>query len=209
MRTFIYIDGFNLYYGAVKDTPYKWLNLDTLCRLLLAPHHTIDRIKYFTAQVSARPDDPDQATRQQISFRALRTIPHLDIILGHFLTSHVRMRLVNPPSQGPKTALVIKTEEKGSDVNLASHLLSDGYRGLYDAAVLITNDSDLLEPVRMVRQQLGLPVGFIIPHQRTASRVLVQQATFVRQIRPRVLMASQFPNSLSDAQGIFHKPASW
>ena len=58
MRTSIYIDGFNLYYGAVKDTPYKWLNLDALCRLLLAQHHTIDHIKYFTAQVSARPDDP-------------------------------------------------------------------------------------------------------------------------------------------------------
>ena len=208
MRTFIYIDGFNLYYGAVKDTPYKWLNLDMLCRLLLAQYHTIDRIKYFTAQVSARPDDPDQATRQQIYFRALRTIPHLDIILGHFLTSHVRMRLVNPPSQGSKTAEVIKTEEKGSDVNLAAHLLSDGYRGLYEAAVLITNDSDLLEPVRMVRQQLGLPVGILNPHPR-ASRVLVQQATFVRQIRPRVLMASQFPNPMTDAQGIFHKPASW
>jgi hypothetical protein len=118
------------------------------------------------------------------------------------------MRLVNPPSQGPRTAQVIKTEEKGSDVNLASHLLSDGYRGVYDAAVLITNDSDLLEPVRMVRQQLGLPVGILNPHPRP-SRVLVQQATFVRQIRPRVLMASQFPNQMSDAQGIFHKPPSW
>ena len=39
-----------------------------------------------------------------------------------FLTSHVRMRLVSPAPQGPKTALVIKTEEKGSDVNLAAHL---------------------------------------------------------------------------------------
>jgi NYN domain len=208
MRTFIYIDGFNLYYGALKDTPYKWLNLDTLCRLLLAQHHTIDRIKYFTARVSARPDDPDQPTRQQIYFRALHTIPHLDIILGHFLTSHVRMRLVHPPPHGPRTAEVIKTEEKGSDVNLASHLLSDGYRGFYEAAVLITNDSDLLEPVRMVRQQLGLPIGILNPHPQ-ASRVLVQQATFVRQIRPRVLRASQFPNPMTDARGIFHKPASW
>jgi hypothetical protein len=74
--------------------------------------------------------------------------------------------------------------------------------------VLITNDSDLLEPVRMVRQQLGLPIGILNPHRRP-SRVLVQQATFVRQIRPHVLMASQFPNPMTDAQGTFHKPASW
>jgi hypothetical protein len=62
--------------------------------------------------------------------------------------------------------------------------------------------------VRMVHLQLGLPVGILNPHQRP-SRVLVQQATFVRQIRPHVLQASQFPNPMTDGQGIFHKPVSW
>lgn len=209
MQTYIYIDGFNLYYGALKDTPYKWLNLDALCRHLLPSHrHQIERIKYFSARVIARADDPAQATRQHMYFRALRTIPHLDIILGHFLTNHVRMRLVHPPQDGPKTAYVIKTEEKGSDVNIATHMLSDGYQGLYDAAVLVTNDSDLLEPVRVVRQQLGLTVGIISPHTRP-SRTLVQHATFMKTIRAGVLRASQFANPLTDARGVFHKPDAW
>jgi uncharacterized LabA/DUF88 family protein len=209
MRTYVYIDGFNLYYGALRGTPYKWLDLTALCSHLLPPrHHTIERIKYFTAQVSARPDDPDQATRQQVYFRALRTIPHLDIILGHFLTSEIRMRLVNPPATGPRTVQVIKTEEKGSDVNMAAHLLSDGYRGRYEAAVLVTNDSDLLEPVRMVRQELGLPVGIISPYARP-SRALGQYATFVKTIRPGVLRVSQFSDPLRDARGVFHKPVTW
>lgn len=207
MRTYVYIDGFNLYYGAVRRTPYKWLNLSTLCQLLL-PGYQIERIKYFTAHVQARPGDPDQSTRQQTYLRALRTIPNLDIILGHFLTNAVAMRLVQPPAVGSVFVRVIKTEEKGSDVNLAAHLLHDGHLGRYEAAVLLTNDSDLLEPVRMVRHDLGLPVGIINPHPRP-SRVLVQQASFVRQIRRGVLAASQFPPTLTDAIGTFHKPSLW
>jgi len=68
---------------------------------------------------------------------------------------------VNPP----KKVFVDKTEEKGSDVNLASHLLRDAYNRNFEVAVLITNDSDLAEPVKIVRQELGLPVGVLNPHQ--------------------------------------------
>src|SRR5690242_8430004 len=76
--TNVYIDGFNLYYGAVRGTPYKWLNLAELCRIML-PQNQIKSIKYFTARVEPRPHDPGQATRQQTYIRALRTIPNLMI----------------------------------------------------------------------------------------------------------------------------------
>jgi hypothetical protein len=62
MRTHVYIDGFNFYYGCVKGTPYKWLNLAEFCRILLPPND-IRSIKYFTARVDSRPGDPNQATR--------------------------------------------------------------------------------------------------------------------------------------------------
>lgn len=62
MRTSIYIDGFNLYYGAVKNTPYKWLDFKAAFGMLLQPHHRIDAIHYFTAQVSGR-RDPQQPMR--------------------------------------------------------------------------------------------------------------------------------------------------
>jgi len=52
---------------------------------------------------------------------------------------------------------VDKTEEKGSEVNLASHLLRDAFSKKFEVAVLITNDSDLAEPVRIVARELGLP----------------------------------------------------
>ena len=76
-RTSVYIDGFNLYYGALKGTPFKWLDLRALCQAYL-PNNDIDHIKYFTARISARPNDPLQPARQQAYLRALSTIPVVD-----------------------------------------------------------------------------------------------------------------------------------
>jgi uncharacterized LabA/DUF88 family protein len=171
IRTNVYIDGFNLYYGALRKTPYRWVNLRTLCQLLL-PKNSIAEIKYFTARVTARPNDPDQAVRQQLYFRALETLPGLSIHYGHFLTHEVMMPLVSVPGRPQQYARVIKTEEKGSDVNLATHLLHDAHMGRFDVAVIVSNDSDLLEPIKIVRGQLGRKVGILNPHKR-ASRALL------------------------------------
>ena len=122
-------------------------------------------IKYFTAQVVPRPGKPQTAQRQQIYLRALRTIRNLSVHYGHFLTRKVPRRLVNPPPRGSASRLVWNTEEKGSDVNLASHLLIDGFRARYDLAVVISNDGDLKEPIRFVRDDLQAPVGILNPHK--------------------------------------------
>ncbi len=206
MKTYVYVDGFNLYYRAVKRTPFKWLNIDELCRLLL-PKAQIVRIKYYTARVTARPHDPDQPTRQNIYLRALKTIPHLEIIEGSFLTKPTTLPLVADPT---KFATVIKTEEKGSDVNLATHLVNDGHLQRYEQAVVITNDSDLAEPVRVVRDELKLPVGILYPSKYLNPQL--KNATtpnFTKAIRMGVLSASQFANVLADNVGSFHKPVSW
>src|SRR6266849_8379196 len=114
MRTFVYVDGFNLYFGALQRTPYRWLNLQRLCELMLAAHNRIERIKYFTAHVTQRPRDPLQPARQQAYLRALKTLPSLDVVLGHFLTHEVKMPLAGTPMGQPlKYVSVLKTEEKG------------------------------------------------------------------------------------------------
>lgn len=207
MKTFVYVDGFNLYYGAVRGTSYKWLDIGTMCRLLL-PRHEILNIKYFTAEVSGRPGDLEKPARQRTFLRALRTLPNCDIFYGHFLTSVVTMLLARVPPGGPRYATVVKTEEKGSDVNLATHLLWDGFRGLYEAAVLVTNDSDLVEAVRIVGRDLGRVVGVLNPHEHP-SRMLLKHATFLKPIRKGVLAASQFSAVLRDGEGEFRKPARW
>lgn len=206
MRTYVYVDGFNLYFGALKGTPHRWLDLRRLFALLL-PGHRIDRIKYFTAHVKPRPNDPDQPLRQQLYLRALATLPDLDIILGHYLTHAVMMPLAAPVPGQSRYVRVLKSEEKGSDVNMATHLVHDAHCGLFDAAVLVTNDSDLLEAVKIVRG-LGRQVGVLNPHEHP-SRVLQHAATFMKKIRSGPLGASQFPNPLTDAHGTFHKPTGW
>jgi uncharacterized LabA/DUF88 family protein len=208
MDTVIYVDGFNLYYGAVKGTANKWLDISRLCQLLL-PKNQIVQIKYFTALVTARPGDPDQANRQQIYLRALRTIPNLEIIYGHFLEHTIRMPLAHPMPGGARSVEVIKTEEKGSDVNIAAHLVNDGYKRQYQVAVIISNDSDLVEPIKIVRRELQLPVGVLNPIPAHPSHELQRYATFVKPIRKGVLSASQFPPRLSDAAGEFYKPPVW
>jgi len=207
MKTYVYIDAFNLYFGCVKKTPYKWLDLSKLCALLL-PQHRIERIKYFTARVKSLPNNPNAPQRQQLYLRALMTLPNLEIIYGHFLSHKVRMPLANPVAGQPKTIEVIRTNEKGSDVNLATHLLHDAYQIRYESAVVISGDSDLLTAVQVVKNELRKPVGVLNPQKRP-SRMLQKYATFYKHIRPGVLAASQFPATLKDEHGTFSKPAGW
>lgn len=204
MKTNIYIDGFNLYYGCIKDTPYRWLNLAEMCRLLL-PTDNIQQIKYFSARVSSRPNDPSQPIRQATFWRALQTIPNLKIIEGSFLSHEVMM----PRSPiGSGYVKVIKTEEKGSDVNLATHLLLDGFRKDYELAVVVSNDSDLLLPIQVVTEQFGNPIGLLNP-QKDPSVKLLPHVMFVKNIRKNVLKNSQFPYILTDKNGKFSKPNTW
>lgn len=171
----------------------------------MLPRDNTNQIKYFTALVNPRLADPNQLTRQQTYLRALQTIPNLEIIYGHFLTHEIMMPLA-PPKSG--YAKVIKTEEKGSDVNLALHLLSDGYKNVYDVAVVVSNDSDLLLPIQFVKRELGKKIGVLNP-QKHPSKVLTASADFVKNIRKGVLSKSLFPTSLTDSQGRFTKPATW
>jgi hypothetical protein len=128
VRTYVYVDGFNLYYGSVKGTPYKWLNIVELCRRLM-PENEIERVHYFTARVKSPRDDPTKNARQQAFIRALETLPEIQVTYGSFLANTKKMPLAPPrrPSDrdpgvvslqpgGPTAAIVTHMEEKGSDV---------------------------------------------------------------------------------------------
>lgn len=84
-RTFVYVDGFNLYYRALKGTPHKWLDILALVRNLLDADNDIQKIRYFTAPVSGKLD-PGQPVRQDTYLRALRTLPCVEVHFGNFLT---------------------------------------------------------------------------------------------------------------------------
>jgi uncharacterized LabA/DUF88 family protein len=208
MRTNIYIDGFNFYYGAVKGTSFKWLDFKAFSTCLLKSNNQIVSIKYFTALVSATPDDPDKPIRQKTFIRALQCyIPEMDVYYGHFLSHEVSAPLAKP-SEGKRFADVIKTEEKGSDVNLAVHLLNDAWLDKYDCAVVVSNDSDLAEAMRLVKEHHSQKLlGLVTPGERKTSKQLQQHADFVRKVRRGALAKTQLPNPIPDTT--IHKPSGW
>ena len=205
-RTNVYVDGFNLYYGAVRKTPYKWLDIRRMCELAF-PQNGIHEVHYCTAIVKDAPWDPQQSLRQLTFIRALRTTG-VEIYRGSFI-SHVKsLPLAKAPAKGSKMADVVVTEEKGSDVALGALLVAHGYQGRYEAAIVVSNDSDLVLPIKIVREELGLPVGIYNPHP-TYSVELSKVASFKKQIRKGVLQAAQFPSTLTDANGTISKPSKW
>ena len=207
MKTIVYVDAFNLYYGSLRKTQYKWLDLLSLSRKLLTKN-TIIGIKYFTAMVSPRESDSSSCQRQNTYIRALKTLGNVECIFGKYLSHPVTMRKqFIEPGENPFVK-VIKTEEKGSDVNIASHMLLDAFQHKCDCFALISGDSDLMTPVSMIRNVFNKPVGVINP-QKKESKALKGVATFYKHIRENALKSSQFPDRLIDSNGVFYKPKEW
>jgi uncharacterized LabA/DUF88 family protein len=214
MRANVYIDGFNLYYSALRRRfpDCKWLDVRTLAETLF-PNDEIGRVLYFSARVIARPDDLQEATRQQMYFRALAT-RDVEIFLGQFRSGTRWMRRTEPCPRGTDCPVseenirVISTEEKGSDVNLASHLLIDAFKQDCEMAIVLTNDTDLVEPIRLARDDLGLYLALLSPSQNPA-RILRTNVDVLKSVRHGPLQASQFPDVLSDHRGEIHRPRAW
>jgi uncharacterized LabA/DUF88 family protein len=211
-KSIIYVDGFNLYYGTCAPNSAKWLNIEKLVQMTL-PANEIVGLKYYTARVRATDTDPSKDTRQQTYIRALQTIPNFEVFYGHFLESNPMAKLVPPIKCGKRKHhkwTIRKVEEKGSDVNLAAHLLMDGWKGAYDAAIVITNDSDLKTPINIVRTELKKPVVVLNPHPNNASRQLASVASRTYTIRSAAALACLFPDTITATDGRkITKPKGW
>lgn len=209
MLTNVYIDGFNLYYRALKGSAFKWLNLQTLAENLF-PNDQINQVCYFTARIVARHNDPSQPQRQQAYLRALSTLPNIQIHFGDFRTRTKRRPLVRAVKGLPPTVEIRDSEEKGTDVNLATRLLVDGFNQTYQQAIIVSNDADFASPMKYVRDDLRLRVALVNPDVKTPSpRSLVNAATYIRQLRQTHLRKSQFPDRILDAHGVISKPGPW
>jgi hypothetical protein len=207
MKTNFYVDAFNLYYGCLKGTPDRWLDLDALFQAVF-PRNEINRIRYFTAIVESRPSDLRRPAHQRAYLRALQTIPSVSVHYGQYKTHAVRLLLAKPPASGPQTAHVLRTEEKGTDVNLASYLLLDAFRDDCETAIVVSNDADQKTPIEIAKTELDISVGVLNPHP-LKRRSFDLQPTFFKQLRHGPIAASQFPRVLKDAQGKIRKPPSW
>jgi len=116
------------------------------------------------------------------------------------------MEHAKPP---PDRVEVWKNEEKGSDVNLALQVLNDAWRNDYDCAVIVSNDSDLAEALRLVKTQHNKAIGLITPGApiRKTSMQLKKHADFMRTIRDSALRKAQLPVAIPATN--IKKPERW
>lgn len=239
MAANVYVDGFNLYKGVEEHVArlaqtgteppdhWKWIDLRALGQRLV-PGEPINQIRYFTARVKPVRANVSAPQRQDAYLRALQTLPGLSVHFGLFKTGKTRMPLhrgIGPirelglrlvglkPKRYPDgnvSVQVMKTEEKGSDVNLASYLLLDAFHGSYSKAVVISNDTDLCEPVRIVAEEFGLPVMVVTPRAfQPVAKDLEKVASATRKLRLAAVVKSQLPATLADPNGVVHRPAVW
>lgn len=206
-RTIIYIDGFNLYYGAVRAAPaLRWLNLERYCKLL-RPNDDIVGIRYFIALVS----DPEN-NNQETYLRALSTTPLVQVILGKFKFKNVKCGVATCTFAGSKWYQV--PEEKRTDVNIAVFMLDDAYQDMCDQMIIFSGDSDLVPAINVVRNRFPAKKIIVYVPSRNPVRgaaVELRTAAHVNRTLPlQLLSKSQFPDQLQDGSGgLISRPAAW
>lgn len=250
MRIGVYVDGYNLYYGARRccgrSTPgWRWLNVRAVVEAVVAarpdwPGASVGRVVYCTARISAR-TNPSAQVDQDVYLKALIASGAVDRIeYGRYVTSTKLALIATQDPRGRPHPPVIQTsawplmiqdasgadvpdarfmvshlhtEEKGSDVNVASHLLLDVLAGNVDAAVVVSNDSDLAFPIREVRKRV--PVGVINPSdQQTAGALKGRPAGGVGghwwvKANAALYYSNQLADPLTHPAGSYTKPAKW
>jgi uncharacterized LabA/DUF88 family protein len=205
-RSVVYVDGFNLYYGAVKGSPHKWLDLQRYFEIL-RPHDDIQAIRYFTALI-----DGPRSKNQLAYLRALETLPLMEIVLGQFKMKQVTCQVKVCTLGGARRFTT--QEEKRTDVNIAVRMLDDAYQDVCERFVLVSGDSDLVPAVNLVKTRF--PRKEVIVYVPARSRVRgaaveLRGAADKHRILPlEKLVHAQFPARVADGSGgVIEKPADW
>ena len=214
-KTRVYIDGYNLYYGLLKGTPWKWLDLELFSKSLLNPDHEIVSIVYFTAPVKTHPHDPAALDRQKIYLQGLSKNPLIKTVLGYYTKndtllpfSDERCGLCDVTKDG--FVPVKKLEEKRSDVNIAVAMLLDAVRTDTESFVLITGDSDLVGAIEALRYELGKSVLVFNPHVGL-SQHLKRVASYYKNIPRDLPVKCQLPEEIPVGThgNVIRRPAAW
>jgi uncharacterized LabA/DUF88 family protein len=208
-RAIVYIDGFNLYYGVLKFSKEKWLNIERFF-VLLRPHDTIQKIRYFTALSSG-----GKSADQLAYLQAIETLPLVNVVRGRYKNKSVKCQVRQPACTiSDKDRIFNIPEEKRTDVNIAVSMLDDAYQNLCDHLIVVSGDSDLVPAVNMVKTRFpGKTVTVYVPSRnpvRGAAVELRAAADKDRDLPLNVLKRAQLPASIPDGSGGYiNKPSSW
>lgn len=233
MKTIVYIDGFNFYYGCLKNSSYKWLDIYKLFNEYIIPsslpnYDSLDscQVKYFTTPIVEKAANSiDSVSSQNKYLRALKLLyddSKLTIINGRYaINTKPAYTLINgvPIKQSPKVD-VWYIEEKQTDVNIALEMYRDSIRGNVDNLILCSNDSDIAPALKMIKKDtsdinLGLVAPFFkkssgLDNKRSPNRVLLKYIDWKRLgITEAELIESQLPDFIPAKRKGVHKPSSW
>ncbi len=205
-RSIIYVDGFNLYYGTVRGTQYKWLDIQRMLERL-RPDDDIQTIHYFTALMR-----PPQDIDQQTYLAALATCPKVNIVLGKFKDRRFKCRVRTCAHLGDKHYM--GREEKRTDVNIAVQMLDDAYQDRADRFVVVSGDSDFVPAVDRVKTRFPDKVVVVyVPSRnpiRGAAVELRGSADRHRTLPLALIKKCPFPATIPDGKGgTIHKPTTW
>lgn len=213
MKLFVYIDAFSFYYGITRPTKYKWCDLFLLSQLLF-PNDQIEKVKLFSGRSRPSKNNPNAHSKQELYFRALRTNPRIDIF-SYKNQEGIRKYPIN---WFYKRKIHIKInvhyfQEKRVDVSLTANMCLDAHKDYYDAAVLMTNDTDFLDAINTVTQGFNKPV-FFVPTVFMGSRPINQQlvgaSTSQKYIDERILADAQLKDRIETKNHQFiNKPREW
>ena len=215
MKTNVYIDAGNLYYGLLRNNKSaKWLDPLAFARALIRSDHVLGTVKFYTARVRTYPYDAESAERQRIYLRALSQISGLEIIEGYYNRNKVWMPAISNECRKCKETTdgkvrIVKLEEKRTDVNIATDMLYDVFTGDVDAVALISGDSDFIAPLDIVRHKFGRQVLVFDPHERFSD--ICYHASYYAHI-PRDLPAKcQLPDiiPIGTHGRTIHRPPVW
>ena len=218
LKTIVYVDGYNLYYGLLRRSPYKWLDLYRLFQEhVLEPGVDVVEVRYYTAPVLGRmSDDPQSPQRQRLYLEALRKTPpnRVSIIEGRIIAESPMLRLVEPIPAAPEVTRVRvhSFSEKKTDVNLASDLLVGAWTGAYQQAVICSNDTDLEGAIRSVKAhhpwaKLGLVAPIPSHDTRKIAADLKRYVDWAKVLSPVHLERSQLPEKIAGTA--VRKPPAW
>ena len=203
-RVAVYIDGLNLYYGmkSMGWRRYYWLDLQRLSENLLRPYQRLQFVRYFTAKFLPDDNAPGRVDRQEAYLQAISSLPKARIQYGLHIPKTIICHRCRAAS--------LTYEEKMTDVNIAVALLEDANNNLFDAAIVISADSDLTMPIEVVRQKFAnKQVRVAFPPKRH-SQHLSDVATASFHISRDLLRNSQLPDPVAKPDGYaIHKPGHW
>ncbi|MDO9319748.1 MAG: NYN domain-containing protein [Gammaproteobacteria bacterium] len=222
MDTAVYIDGYNLFYGRLRATPYKWLDIVKLSELIIkiqSPESSILKVKYFTAPIKANFSSHGQLSVQsQTNYN--RALAHLypgriEIINGYQTVEKGTPPRYKRPIDKDDRVEVWKFEEKQTDVNLALHLYRDAILGQYSQQVVVSNDTDLELALKLVKQDTpNIQLGLIVPlregNHSYPNKSLSDQSDWTRR---HILNAEcekcLLPNTIPTNKKPIIKPSYW